>query len=184
MNFIDYIKGNRKGKDAHRIEIEAMKDPFLSDAIEGYDSVKGDHIARISKMRASVHSRVQPRRYAYWRVASIAASVAILVTAYFTLFNKNVDQQSESMADLYVYVPDSYFNKDDVNRKDKPIVEIENIEVLENIQDIAIYIPDNYLEHKKNNIQENEIRSKTQVTILNVEEIFRPDEPIIIYLPN
>lgn len=39
MKLIDYITGNRKGREARRIEREAMDDPFLRDALEGYDAV-------------------------------------------------------------------------------------------------------------------------------------------------
>ena len=42
MKLIDYITGNRKGREARRIEREAMDDPFLHDALEGYDAVPGD----------------------------------------------------------------------------------------------------------------------------------------------
>ena len=41
MKLIDYITGNRKGREARRIEREAMDDPFLRDALEGYDAVLG-----------------------------------------------------------------------------------------------------------------------------------------------
>ena len=33
MKLIDYITGNRKGREARRIEREAMDDPFLHDAL-------------------------------------------------------------------------------------------------------------------------------------------------------
>ena len=32
MKLLDYIRGARKGKEAHRLEKEAMRDPFLADA--------------------------------------------------------------------------------------------------------------------------------------------------------
>ena len=32
MKLSDYIRGFRKGKEAHRLEKEAMRDPFLADA--------------------------------------------------------------------------------------------------------------------------------------------------------
>ena len=32
MKLLDYIRGLRKGKEAHRLEKESMKDPFLADA--------------------------------------------------------------------------------------------------------------------------------------------------------
>ena len=36
MKLLDYIRGLRKGKEAHRLEKESMKDPFLADAMDGY----------------------------------------------------------------------------------------------------------------------------------------------------
>ncbi len=39
MKLLQYIKGLRKGKDAHRIEQDAMTDTFLADALEGFDAV-------------------------------------------------------------------------------------------------------------------------------------------------
>lgn len=39
MKLLDYIRGTRKGKEAHRLQKEAMRDPFLADAMDGYDSV-------------------------------------------------------------------------------------------------------------------------------------------------
>ena len=39
MRLSDYIQGLRKGKEAHRLEKESMKDPFLADAIDGYKSL-------------------------------------------------------------------------------------------------------------------------------------------------
>ena len=56
MNLLSYIQGNRKGKEAHRIEKEAMRDPFLADALEGFDTVKADHIERIYHLRSRIYS--------------------------------------------------------------------------------------------------------------------------------
>ena len=43
MKLLDYIRGLRKGKEAHRLEKESMKDPFLADAMDGYGQVEGNH---------------------------------------------------------------------------------------------------------------------------------------------
>ena len=34
MKLLDYIRGLRKGKEAHRLEKESMQDPFLADAMD------------------------------------------------------------------------------------------------------------------------------------------------------
>lgn len=54
MKLIDYITGNRKGREARRIEREAMDDPFLRDALEGYDAVPGDPGDAIRRMQRRV----------------------------------------------------------------------------------------------------------------------------------
>lgn len=33
MKLLDYIRGTRKGKEVHRLQKEAMRDPFLADAM-------------------------------------------------------------------------------------------------------------------------------------------------------
>lgn len=58
MNLLQYIQGRRKGKEAHRIERKAMTDPFLADALEGFDSVDGNHAEAIRQMREQVKESV------------------------------------------------------------------------------------------------------------------------------
>ncbi len=47
MKLLDYIRGLRKGKEAHRLEKDSMKDPFLADAMDGYREVEGNHEQQI-----------------------------------------------------------------------------------------------------------------------------------------
>ena len=54
MKLLDYIRGLRKGKEAHRLERESMQDPFLADAMDGYSQVEGNHEQRIEKLRMQV----------------------------------------------------------------------------------------------------------------------------------
>ena len=81
MKLIDYIRGDRRGKDANSFEMEAMDDPFLSDAIEGYDAVYGDHTDIVKRLENWVQDRSvrhkQSRRRKLWGVVSAAAVVLI-----------------------------------------------------------------------------------------------------------
>ena len=71
MKLIDYITGNRKGREARRIEREAMDDPFLHDALEGYDAVPGDPGDAIRRMQRRVTGAAgKLRRRIYWRAAA------------------------------------------------------------------------------------------------------------------
>ncbi len=79
MNILHYIRGRRKGKEAHRIELEAMRDPFLAEALEGYDTVAGDHTHAIRRLQKQVDesSRYKGRSIMLW--TSIAASILVIV---------------------------------------------------------------------------------------------------------
>lgn len=71
MKLIDYITGNRKGREARRIEREAMDDPFLHDALEGYDAVPGDPTDAIRRMQRRVTGAAgKLRRRIYWSAAA------------------------------------------------------------------------------------------------------------------
>ena len=61
MSLLRYIKGLRKGKDAHRIELEAMKYSFLSEALEGYDAVEDNHLRRISRIKKQIKNRTNKK---------------------------------------------------------------------------------------------------------------------------
>jgi|GEM_PF-6747348 len=112
MKLIDYIKGDRRGREAHRTELDAMSDPFLSEAIEGFDAVDGDHDQTISRLRDRVDAcsagRSRPARRRTFVLS--AAAVAVLCLAigglYFVLQNEN--QPSPMMGSVY----DSLKNKD------------------------------------------------------------------------
>lgn len=91
MDLIAYIKGKRHGKGAHRLERESMQDPFLADAIDGFDAVEGPHTERIDtiRRRLSHRSHHTMRRFTY---SGIAASLLIcLVLGGYYLFNHQTD---------------------------------------------------------------------------------------------
>lgn len=78
MTLKEYIQGKRNGKEANRLERQAMSDPFLDDAIEGFDAVGGDHIPVIERLEAEVLPAGNHRRrgMAYW---AAAASILLLI---------------------------------------------------------------------------------------------------------
>ncbi|MCD8186650.1 MAG: hypothetical protein LUD68_09495 [Rikenellaceae bacterium] len=77
MNLIEYIRGNRKGRAAHQLEKEAMSDPFLADALEGFESVKADHPVAIEVLKNRIRIRSQLRRFR--NIRWLAASAAVLL---------------------------------------------------------------------------------------------------------
>ena len=85
MKLLDYIRGLRKGKEAHRLEKESMKDPFLADAMDGYHQVEGDHEQQIRQlqMRVNAHSAKKRNKYAItWSIAA-CLMIGIGISSYF-----------------------------------------------------------------------------------------------------
>jgi hypothetical protein len=80
MNIKDYIQGKRHGKEANRLEREAMNDPFLQDAIEGFDSVPDNHLPVIEELenRIQKKSTKKTTHYRIW-IFSAAASLVLLL---------------------------------------------------------------------------------------------------------
>ena len=90
MRLSDYIQGLRKGKEAHRLEKESMKDPFLADAIDGYNQVEGNHEQRIEKLRmqVSAHSaKKKNTRAITWSIAA-CLMIGIGISSYFLLLKE------------------------------------------------------------------------------------------------
>ena len=93
MKLLDYIRGLRKGKEAHRLEKESMKDPFLADAIDGYNQVEGNHEQRIEQLRIQISARSTKKRNTYAIIWSVAACLVIGfgISSYF-LFLKETPE--------------------------------------------------------------------------------------------
>ena len=95
MKLLDYIRGLRKGKEAHRLEKESMKDPFLADAMDGYHQVEGDHDEQINKLRMKVNAHSAKKRNTYAVTWSIAACliIGIGISSYFLFLKQNVGEE-------------------------------------------------------------------------------------------
>lgn len=78
MDLKDYIRGQRHGKEANRLEREAMNDPFLQDAIDGYDSVDGNPMSAIEKLEKQLASPVKRNDKRVWILAAAAVLVLLI----------------------------------------------------------------------------------------------------------
>ena len=82
MKLTDYIQGKRRGKEANQLEREAMNDPFLQDAIDGFDAVPGDHLSAIQNLENQLQQKATKRKqrvnYRLWAVG-VAASIVLLL---------------------------------------------------------------------------------------------------------
>ena len=95
MKLLDYIRGLRKGKEAHRLEKESMQDPFLADAMDGYSQVEGNHEQRIEKLRMQVSAHSAKKKNTRAITWSIAACLAIGfgVSSYFLFLKKSMTDE-------------------------------------------------------------------------------------------
>lgn len=103
MNLKEYIRGNRHGKDANRLEREALNDAFLHDAIDGFDAVPGDHFSTIEKLEKRIvpsPNRVDKRVWMW-----VAAAVFVLLVGIpFLLWQPEcVDMQTTTTEE---YIPE------------------------------------------------------------------------------
>ena len=95
MKLLDYIRGLRKGKEAHRLEKESMQDPFLADAMDGYNQVEGNHEQRIEKLRmqVSAHSAKKKNTYAItWNIAACLI-IGFGISSYFLFLKKSMTDE-------------------------------------------------------------------------------------------
>jgi TonB family protein len=107
MSLLQYIQGVRKGKDAHRLEREAMQDPFLADALDGYDKVKGNHLPEIEKLRKQILLKTQAQKKLYWHYWSIAVSILIVlgIGSYWFLQTQTLNKQSQMIVQSESFEP-------------------------------------------------------------------------------
>ena len=86
MKPTDYLTSDRRGRDAHDLELEAQCDPFVAEALQGLEETPGDHRAAVESLRLRITERAarearrrRLRRIRHWTAA--AAAVLLLVTA-------------------------------------------------------------------------------------------------------
>ena len=100
MKLLDYIRG----KEAHRLEKEAMRDPFLADALEGYSRVGNGADEQIEELRRRIRARaVRKRNHAV--VWSIAASllIGVCIGSYFLFQEKPLSDEARMAMEQAVH---------------------------------------------------------------------------------
>lgn len=95
MKLLDYIRGLRKGKEAHRLEKESMKDPFLADAMDGYHRVEGNQEQQIRKLQMIISARSTRKKNLYaigWSVAACLI-IGIGISTYFLIMKDHIGDE-------------------------------------------------------------------------------------------
>ncbi len=83
MKLKNYIQGRRRGKEANELERKAMQDPFLQDALDGYDLVEGNHLSNIEELEKRFHLKPQRSPYRIWAWAAAAMIAVFLGTQVY-----------------------------------------------------------------------------------------------------
>ena len=75
-----YLNGELDARAMHELERQALDDPFLADALEGYDQ-RGNQEQRLGDLQKRLQHRTLPakKRLTLWTTLSIAASVLLFV---------------------------------------------------------------------------------------------------------
>lgn len=74
----DYLRGNRKGRTANRLERDALSDPFLFEALEGLTSTPGDPIDGLIRLERQLDERARSSRKKNRGWLYIAASILVV----------------------------------------------------------------------------------------------------------
>lgn len=118
MSLLDYIQGKRKGKEAHRLEKEAMQDPFLADALEGFDKVEGEHIKAIESLQKRIVGKTIQKRNIVWSWGVAAGLlIGVLTGGYFFLKSDYIEDPMLAMESAAI-IQDSISEKIDIEDKD------------------------------------------------------------------
>lgn len=120
MKLLDYIKGQKRGRDANSIEKGSLRDAFLYEALEGYDSVNGNHAESIKELqkRIKTASRQTTGLNQLLRVASIVAVFLFGIGGYLLIDNKDGTDSYQSLSAMNgdkinsminVFVPQDFY---------------------------------------------------------------------------
>jgi len=165
MRLKDYIQGNRSGKDANRIEREAMNDPFLQEALDGFDAVAGDHAPTIERLEKRYTKPVSKNRYKtlLW-YGSIAASILLLVGISHFFIKQKAEMETKTIAML-----ENNENEEIIHDNDHLLSQqVHHEMVVENVS-----VRQEPIEERQ---QKERVSQKTQTTTSKVKELFEVSE--------
>lgn len=90
MRLLSYIKGDMRGNSSREIEKRSLSDPFLSEALDGYEFRAGmgaEHIRNIGRLERDILSRTVMPRYNWllWVVIALVLVCLCLLIIWYLL---------------------------------------------------------------------------------------------------
>jgi TonB family protein len=96
-----YLNGELDGPAMHQLEKRAQDDPFLMDAIEGYEKAAGNQQNQLDELAARINQRVEPKKAKVipFKMIGIAASILVVLSiGGWWLFNNNQHADKPQLA--------------------------------------------------------------------------------------
>jgi hypothetical protein len=93
-----YLNGELDARAMHKLEMEALNDPFLMDALEGYENVAASQQLNLADITGRLQQRIEEKRGRVipWTVWPIAASVLIALTLGGLYVNRSSKPELQS----------------------------------------------------------------------------------------
>ncbi len=163
-----YLKYDRKGKDAHELEKAASEDPFLSDAIDGYEAFKHDpiHTSRLKDIEDYIQYRKSQEKAGSGnskRILAIAASITVLVSgSLWVRFSLIEPGENQKVVDIPNKIPDKEETiepeiiQDKTEKLTEPIASEKGSEEASELEETNSEIETEGIEERESNIFENE----------------------------
>jgi len=148
MKLINYIKGNRYGKEANRLERESLEDAFLQEALDGYDTVISNHVQSIERLEEKVHEQSKNKKQSKLIFySSIAASIVLIITLGTLLLKHDKINDKQLIGKVETKIKKTEKKQEvTINKEAKKSVKEEN--TVENIPPPPITAPEKNIEKK------------------------------------
>jgi TonB family protein len=99
-----YLHGELDARAMHQLERQAQDDPFLMEALEGYEAAAKNQQANLAELSSRLNERITEKKKSVlvlWRVLPVAAILLIAITiGWLWLSPKGEEPQKQQMAGL------------------------------------------------------------------------------------
>ena len=118
-----YLNGELDAKAMHQLERRAQDDPFLMDALEGYDHIRNNQQANLDELSERLKRRITPKggRIILWKYLAAAASILVVVTVGGLLLYNRQPANKQRIADIVRPVA-----TDTIAAAEKPRTEVQS----------------------------------------------------------